>query len=166
MRNLYFTLSILALIFTVSCNDSAKTSEELSGNDADSSIAYYGEKITEDGAINSEEFINAFNGKDSIQTKLSAVINEVCQKKGCWMTVDLGNNREMTVRFKDYGFFVPKNASGMKAVMQGWAYVDTISVEDLKHYTEDKNAPKEEIEAITEPKIEWTFMASGVIIKK
>lgn len=165
MNKFITAISVCVMLLAISCNSNIKTSEELNTN-TDNTTGYYGEKITEEGALNTEAFLQAFDGKDSIETKLVAEIKEVCQKKGCWMTVDLGGDKEMTVRFKDYGFFVPKNASGMTAVMQGWAYIDTISVADLKHYAEDKNASKEEIDAITEPKVEWTFMASGVIIKK
>jgi hypothetical protein len=44
------------------------------------------------------------------------------------------------------------------------AYVDTISVADQKHYLEDANASKEEIDAITEPEINLSFLATGVIL--
>ena len=61
----------------------------------------FGEKIKKDGAINTTEFLKMMEGKDSLFVKLEAPINEACKKKGCWMNVDLGNNREMMVRFKD-----------------------------------------------------------------
>jgi hypothetical protein len=81
------------------------------------------------------------------------------------MDLDLENGETMTVRFKDYGFFVPKDADGRIAIIEGWAKKDTTSVELLRHYAEDAGKTKEEIEAITEPEIGYSFEAKGVIIK-
>ena len=81
------------------------------------------------------------------------------------MYVDLNEETEMLVRFKDYGFFVPMDASGSTALIEGMAKVDTLSIEWLKHLKEDANAPQEEIDAITEPKIMYSISeATGVII--
>lgn len=46
------------------------------------------------------------------------------------------------------------------------AYKSQTSVEELRHYAEDAGKSKEEIESITEPRIEYTFMADGVYLKK
>jgi hypothetical protein len=42
----------------------------------------------------------------------------------------------------------------------------TTSVAELQHYAEDAGKSKEEIAKITEPKLELTFVADGVIVKK
>ena len=81
------------------------------------------------------------------------------------MDIKLSEDRKMKVRFKNYGFFVPKDAGGKTAIMQGKAYLDTLSVKELRHYAEDGGKTEAEIAAITEPKVEYTFMASGVLIK-
>lgn len=127
---------------------------------------YFGEKITADGAIQANQLLAQIAGKDSMQVKLEGTIEEVCQKKGCWMKLKLDNNNEMRVKFKDYAFFVPKDASGKKVIIDGWAYADSLSVEELRHYAEDAGDSKEEIEKITKPEAEYTFMARGVIIRK
>ena len=38
------------------------------------------------------------------------------------------------------------------------------SVEELKHYAEDAKKSQDEIDAITEPKTEIRFMASGMVV--
>ena len=81
------------------------------------------------------------------------------------MDVDLGNGESMVVKFKDYGFFVPKNSSGSTAVLEGVAKVETQTVDWLKHKAEDACKSQEEIDAITEPEVKVSFMADGVIIK-
>lgn len=130
------------------------------------STGFFGDTITEEGAISPDELLAAMEGQDSMQVKLSTTINSCCQKKGCWMKLDMGEgNPEMRVRFKDYGFFVPMDSDGKNTIVEGWAFKDTTSVEDLKHYAEDAGKSEEEIAAITEPEVSLAFMANGVIIK-
>jgi hypothetical protein len=80
------------------------------------------------------------------------------------LNIDLGNNQSMMVRFKDYAFFVPKDASGRKTVVEGRAFREVLSVETLRHYAEDAGKSKEEIEAITAPETRLSFEANGVLI--
>ncbi len=81
------------------------------------------------------------------------------------MTIASGNGgEEMMVKFKDYGFFVPKDIAGRKVVMEGYAFREVTPVDELRHYAEDEGLSTEEIEAITEPKEELKFLASGVLL--
>lgn len=101
---------------------------------------------------------------DTIEARVSGIVNEVCQMKGCWMTLDadITGGSQITVRFKDYGFFVPKDISGEKVVIEGKVYKELTSVEDLKHYAIDAGLPENEIEKIDKPRIDYVFLASGV----
>jgi hypothetical protein len=90
------------------------------------------------------------------------VIKEVCQAKGCWMTLDLGNGEKMTIKFKDYAFFMPKDASGKQVTFTGKAFKKVISVAEQKHLAEDAGKSKKEINKITKEKLEYRFEASGV----
>lgn len=123
----------------------------------------HGEEFDATGALSIADFMTQFNG-DSMVATVAAPITEVCAKKGCWMTLDLGNEQTMHVTFKDYGFFVPKDAAGKMATITGFAKIDTLDVATLKHYAEDANASQEEIDAITEPEVTYSFEATGVII--
>ncbi len=128
---------------------------------------HYGEMISEEGAIEYSELLTRLQTEKEIENvTVVAVVGEVCQVKGCWMNITDGTvgGEEAFVQFKDYGFFMPKDLAGQKVAIQGKAYYETTSVEDLKHYAEDKKATKEEIDAITEPKVELKFLASGVKI--
>ena len=146
---------LITLILLFACTNNLKKEKQIFGN----------LEMTEEGKINGEELLETLAKKDSVQVKVKAVINSICQKKGCWMYVDLGKETEMLVRFKDYGFFVPMDATGDTVIIEGLAKVDTLSVEWLKHLKEDANAPQEEINAITEPKITYSIAeATGVII--
>ena len=75
------------------------------------------------------------------------------------------NQDTILVRFKDYGFFVPKEGQeNNRVVMQGKAKKDTISVDLLRHYAEDAGKSAQEIEKINEPEYNISFLADGVII--
>jgi hypothetical protein len=125
---------------------------------------HFGDKINPDGALSVSEFKSKMKAADSLNVKFTGVINEACQKKGCWMNVDLGNGESMMVRFKDYGFFVPKDCNGKTAIMEGVAFKETVSVEMLQHYAEDAGKSKDEIAKITQPETKISFEANGVII--
>ncbi len=127
----------------------------------------YGVEITPEGAVSGINLIKFMEGKDSADAKLEGKILETCEMKGCWMTVDLGDDQEMRVTFKDYGFFVPKEgAEGKRTIFEGTIQRIMTDVETLKHYAEDAGKSQEEIDAITEPKEEIAFVATGVIIKE
>lgn len=155
------TLIAVAITFTLS----NVYAQENSNNIGMSSYEYYGEKISEEGAISPDKFLKEIESKDSVEVKLEAKIVTCCKKKGCWMDVDLENGTTMKVRFKDYEFFVPKDADGRMAVIEGKAKLETVDVATLKHYAEDAGKSEEEIAAITEPEKAYSFLANGVIIK-
>tara|TARA_B100000401_G_scaffold412017_1_gene331213 strand:- start:149 stop:601 length:453 start_codon:yes stop_codon:yes gene_type:complete len=98
---------------------------------------------------------------------LEGVITQTCAKKGCWMNVKMAEGDTMMVRFKDYGFFVPKEgAEDLRTVMHGVAKMDTISVDLLRHYAEDAGETEDIIMQITEPRYVLEFIADGVLIKQ
>ena len=71
------------------------------------------------------------------------------------------------VRFKDYGFFVPKNGiEGRNTIINGNLSIDTLSVAQLKHYAEDAGKSKKEISLITKPEFTISFLADGVLIEE
>ena len=98
---------------------------------------------------------------------LDGIIVQTCAKKGCWMDVEMAEGDTMMVRFKDYGFFVPKEgAEDLRTVMHGTAKMDTISVDLLRHYAEDAGETEDEIMQITEPRFVLEFIADGVLIEQ
>ncbi len=99
-----------------------------------------------------------------IQTKVKAKVLDVCSAKGCWIQLAVDDNTTAFVKMKDYAFFVPVAAIGKYVVLEGEAKLTTTSVEELKHYAEDAKKSQAEIDAITEPKTEIRFMASGMVV--
>ncbi|MEL6969642.1 MAG: DUF4920 domain-containing protein, partial [Bacteroidota bacterium] len=60
--------------------------------------------------------------------------------------------------------FMITSRPAISSGMNGKAFYQTTSVDDLRHYAEDAGKSEEEIAAITEPKRELAFLADGVIL--
>lgn len=146
-----------------------KEIEVVSAKEVKVEYASFGDKIAADKALTKEQMLQKYKSMkkgDTIAVKFKSKINSVCKKKGCWMKMELPNQAESFVRFKDYGFFVPLNADSQEAVVSGRAFVDEVSVAELKHYAKDGGKSQAEIDKITEPKITYAFQADGVLISK
>lgn len=165
MKKILVVFSVLAVL--VGCkNEKAEIEPIVETGEIAMNYQSFGEEITDHGVLTKAEMIEKFNDLntgDTINVKFTTNVKEVCQKKGCWMKVDMGQDEAM-VRFKDYGFFMPKDISGKQIIAEGKAYVEVMSVEDQRHYAEDGGATPEEIAAITEPKRTLAFEAHGVLI--
>jgi hypothetical protein len=69
---------------------------------------------------------------------LDGTVKSVCQKKGCWMElVTAQDGPGVRVTFKDYAFFVPKDAAGIKVRAEGKIKLTTMSKEEADHYEEE-----------------------------
>jgi hypothetical protein len=149
------TLRLLSIAMLFSCGNTEQKKAE----------TFYGEKINSEDVQDYSE-LKLEVAKNGVTTAMvEGEIIETCAKKGCWMTMKVKEDTLM-VRFKDYGFFMPKEgANGKTAIISGDAFFDTLSVELLQHYAEDAGKPDEEILSITEPEYVVAFTANGVIIQ-
>lgn len=161
-----FVFISINAIFSCSSKKAETATNAISDtNPAAKPVMFYGKTIEEKGAIEAPRLSDMLEENDSLQLKVEGIISEVCSKKGCWMNMELGNGEMMKVTFKDYGFFVPKDASGQTAVIEGVAKWETTSIETLRHYAEDAGKSQEEISAIVRPLKNIVFEAEGVILK-
>lgn len=158
---LFFSISI----FLMACN-SAPIGKAQMTEDGKVTALSFGEEITKSDAIPYDEMVAKMAESDSLATKVVGTVEGVCQAKGCWMNIVSENPDQpsMFVKFKDYGFFMPKDIAGKKVIMEGYAFKEVTPVEELRHYAEDEGKSKEEIAAITAPKEELKFLASGVLL--
>lgn len=129
------------------------------------STGSYGAEITKKKAVAATSLSDKMQNADTLNVKVKGTITEVCQNKGCWMTLDMGGGETLRVKFKNYAFFVPKDATGKTAWVEGTAKNDVVSVDQLRHIAEDAGKSEAEIKAITEPKEGVTMVAKGVIIE-
>ncbi len=141
--NLFFVLSFISVY---SQNDGSK---------------FYGEEFSFD-----IENVDISLKPSLSRTKVKGKIISTCPMKGCWMNMLVANDTVL-VRFKDYGFFVPKQGvEGSSAIINGFLSVDTLSVAQLRHYADDAGKNNEEIMKIKKPKITLSFLADGVAIQE
>jgi len=155
--SLLFTLSFALLMFGLS----ETTVAQDKGSDEQ---MYFGEKITSKKAMKFKKLYKKMQKTGGMNdVKVRGTVTSVCQAKGCWMTIADGD-KEMFVKFKDYGFFMPKDIDGREVIMEGTAYREVVSVDELRHLADDAGKSEEEIAKITEPKEELQFLAHGVIL--
>jgi len=104
MKNI--VIAVVLLLSVTACKEANKETQE-SQSTSEISYTSFGEKITSENFISKEEMakkFNLINMGDTINVKFASTINAVCKKKGCWMKLDLGDDKESMVRFTDYGF--------------------------------------------------------------
>ncbi|MEQ8904411.1 DUF4920 domain-containing protein [Ekhidna sp.] len=123
-------------------------------------FAFHGEEISSENAISVEEFL-AQVGEENANFKVRATIEEVCQMKGCWMTIMNESDINIRVTFKDYGFFVPKDVSGSEVIIEGIAKEEILDEDVARHYAEDGGQEYDE-----SMRNSITFVAKGVLIKE
>ncbi len=153
-----------ALVFVLACQKKNEVPAK-----SEVHYASFGDTIKPDAAITKEALLAKYatlKEGDTIPVKFTSTINDVCQKKGCWMNVDLGNDQQTFVKFKDYGFFMPLNSKGSEVVVNGKAFLSIVSVDELKHYAKDAGKSKAAIDSITQPEKSYGFIADGVLIKE
>ncbi len=162
-------LSIVFLILVFACKGQQSQQDDATQSKTAVDYLSFGDKIDAQDAISDAELSEEYENMkvaDTIQTKFRATVTDVCKAKGCWMKLQLQDGQEAMVRFKDYGFFMPKDIEGREVIVNGMAFVEEMSIEDQKHYAKDGGQSEAEIATITTPKKTYGFEADGVLMVK
>lgn len=165
MKNILFIL-ILSFVALSCKNENPEEKPIAEIEEVAMNYQSFGEEITNEDVLTKNEMHEKYKTLklgDTVDVKFASIVKEVCQKKGCWMNLDM-EDQEALVRFKDYGFFMPKDIAGQEIIVNGRAYVEEMSVEDQRHYAEDGGKSADEIAAITEVKRTLAFEANGVLL--
>lgn len=170
MKKLVLVLSIP--LFLIACKSETKSADQMdvAEETVKDAVAYasFGDEITDAGVLSKTEMIETYKNLkvgDTAVVKFKTEVIEVCQAKGCWMRLDL-DDKEAMVRFKDYGFFMPKNIAEKEVIVNGKAYISEMSVDEQRHYAQDAGKTQDEIDAINEVKTTLSFEADGVLVIK
>ena len=164
MKKLLFIA--ITILFVVACKQNTPDAITQISKDTQTDFTSFGDVITSDNVLSQDDMAVSYQNLtpgDTLEVKFKAVVNSVCQSKGCWMRVELGQDQAM-VKSKDYGFFMPKDLAGQEVIMQGKAFVAEVSVDEQRHYAEDAGKTQEEVLAITTPKKTLSFESSGVLV--
>ena len=163
------TLAIICILMLNSCKNKSQDAVVNPVKVEKIEYASFGKEIIADDAVSASSMAAHYKimkAGDSINSKIIAEVHEVCQAKGCWMRLNLDDENEVKVKFKDYGFFVPKDITGKKVIINGQAFVEEVSIDEQRHYAEDAGKSAEEIASITVPKRTYSFEADGVLVVK
>lgn len=160
-------LAAFLMLYTIGYGQNTQEGiEKSNGNDKRQLV--FGSEIVANGAISNRDMYAKYQTMslmDSAEIKFRATVTDVCEVKGCWMMLKLRDDSETMVRFKDYGFFVPRDIVGKEVVVSGTAFVEEISVADQKHFARDGGKSEAEIEKISGPLKTYGFEAVGVLLK-
>lgn len=165
--NLNWFFAVAAIMLVTACNSTGQTTtDEVAGEATteENAAKVFGAAFEPGEVLAYKDLAAKVSDTDSLTVVVQGEVSDVCQAKGCWMNITQENGEEMMVRFKDYGFFMPKDIAGREVVMNGKAFFQLTTVDELRHYAEDAGKSQEEIDAITEPKRELAFLADGVIL--
>ncbi|MEO5909640.1 MAG: DUF4920 domain-containing protein [Pelobium sp.] len=161
MKKFSLYILLISALAWVACNPKVKT--ELHGPQTIKGMVY-GDSVLDNNIRDVDAMLAIMQKSSTMKLKVKGIVDDVCQKKGCWVTMKLPNGETMRISFKDYAFFVPKDIKGKEIIVDGEAINDTISIEDQRHFAEDGGEPKEVIEKINTPKKVLAFEAKGVVI--
>lgn len=179
MKNLIIsTLSAAIILFCFSCKGPQKSLSTSMSDNTETPMGHIdpatmgeniGATIETPDPITIPTLLTQLAAQDTVKTHLQAKVEGVCQVKGCWMNLvptDGTTAESIFVKFKDYGFFMPLDLAGSEVIVDGIAYKEVTSIDELRHYAEDEGQSPEQIAQITQPVEELKFMADGVIILK
>ena len=83
----------------------------------------YGEKITAEGAISTDEVAPLLQNKESAEVKVKGKVLNVCQSRGCFLYLKTSTGK-IYIKTKDDAFFVPVALQGKTVVVKGAASTD------------------------------------------
>ena len=95
MKSIY---TMLIVFLFIACGQQQQT-EASSQEEQQRAYASYGEEITAEGRITVSQLITDATAEET-NVKVEGVIEEVCQKKGCWMTLRNEEGVSIRVTFK------------------------------------------------------------------
>lgn len=161
---------LIALVLFIGTNAIAQSKSKTAAKPFNSNdYALFGQKFQVKKVLSNKDLLKKYKTLkkgDSLTVQFQSNIKSVCKKKGCWMNMELAGEDVSFVKFRDYAFFVPLNADNSQAIVSGKAFVDVVSVDELKHYAKDGGKSAAEIAKITKPEVTYSFLADGVYIKK
>ena len=98
--------------------------------------------------------------------KVKGEVTQVCSKAGCWFMLREGD-KKMRITSKGYKYFVPKDAVGMTAIVEGELSAKELDQKTAQHYADDEAAETgKPAEKITGPVFEVAIASVGLEMTK
>jgi len=126
----------------------------------DQAVVHRGAKFTDQAPISMDALAakpGVFAGKT---LKVTGKVLSVCKKKGCWMVLQGTTPADRArITFKDYGFFVPLDAKGTLATVEGVVSIKKLSAKEREHLAKDAG---KKIDAMPASELRITATAAEV----
>jgi hypothetical protein len=117
--------------------------------------------LAEGSARSLKPLMDEYKDDSNAAVLVKGTVKKVCEKKGCWMTLeDQGEN--VRVFFKGYSFFVTQKLKDKNILAEGVLLKKTRSVAEQKHLLEDAGESAQTIAAVKAEKVFFEFEASGI----
>lgn len=173
-------------LFMLSCeNNKQQTASDTDshahkqGEDEVDGIHYGLKKIVADGVVNADDIIKKLENKENLEdvliekevsvkavkAKIEGTITEMCKMSGCWFSFKTANNIDIMVNMRGHKN-TPQDWLGKTVIVEGAAYCETLSIEELKFKAKEEGADRDLISKIKSPQINYYFLADGAILKK
>lgn len=95
---------------------------------------------------------------------VEGLVTRACTSKGCWMQLAPdAESAGVRVTFRDYAFFVPLNAAGMRARAQGEFTLRRLNRREVEHLNEEGAGIQQARDGSA---VELSFVAAGVELRR
>lgn len=116
----------------------------------------YGKPLPEGTSMPISQAIAEFDAHAGKPARFAGRITQVCQAKGCWMTLEDGG-QIARVMFGDHAFSLPKDAVG-HAEVHGVLSRKTLTPAQVKHMEDDSKG-------LPVSPVEYRIVADGVVLQ-
>ena len=152
IKTLVFSSLISSIFAFVSCHH-------------ENPVQVYGEVVDSTQAVKAADLQQKMLGLRTINLTISGKVEDVCKAEGCWMKLDLGEEKRLLVRMKNRSFSVDDEVQGKYAFVKGTVHYDTISVENLQKHAKEDGESDSVVSALTVPEINLVMEALGVMTR-
>ena len=117
--------------------------------------ASWGKPLPEGASTPISQAIAGFDAHAGKPARFSGRIAQVCQAKGCWMTLE-DDGQTARVMFGDHAFFLPKDTTG-RAEVHGVLSRKELTAAQVQHLQEDAKG-------LPVSPVEYRIVADGVVV--
>jgi len=131
--------------------------------------ATYGKKLSDKPPVKISELIEHPDDYLGKVVKVEGIVTEVCEMRGCWMSI-AGDKEFETLRFKveDGVIVIPLTARGKKAVAEGtFTKVELTKEQALEHakHMAEEQGREFDPSSVTGPTVTYQLQGIGAVIE-
>ena len=150
MKSVVVALAVVLVIGMLGCSSAPKGGGGAGAQDFGQPDA----RLSEAQPLQADAVLRSPGDYDGQQVVITGVVNEVCPKKGCWLTMtDRDKTDTIFVKFTCPigGRLIPLEAAGCQVVVAGELERVKVSQAYARHLAEDRGLTPEEVEKIEGP---------------